>query len=79
LRITLEVYDEYQRTRGQAPKVSLWQVGENLKLVKTAMTSPKLTPKENYDRKNVMGATVKRYLKSAEKLIKNASNGIFPS
>jgi len=78
LRKTLQVYDEYMRTRGEAKKVPLWKVGENLRLVPSAMTSSKLLPEENFLRRNVMGATVKRYLKNAEKMIENAALGQFP-
>jgi hypothetical protein len=78
LRKTLQVYDEYVRTRGEARKVPLWKVGENLRLVPTAMTSSKLPSEENYLRRNVMGATVKRYLKSAERIISFAAQGRFP-
>jgi hypothetical protein len=78
LRKTLQVYDEYVRTRGEAKKVPLWKVGENLRLVPTAMTSPKYMPEENFLRRNVMGATVKRYLNNAEKIIAGTSQGRFP-
>ena len=78
LRKTLQVHDEYIRTRGEVRKVPLWKVGENLRLVPTAMTSSKLPKEENYLRRNVRGATVKRYLKNAEKMIGNAALGKFP-
>ena len=78
LRKTLQVYDEYIRTRTEAKKVPLWKVGENLRLVPTAMTSNKLMAEENYLRRNVMAATVKRYLNNAEKIISGTSLGKFP-
>lgn len=78
LRKTLQVYDEYIRTRCDVKKVPLWKVGENLRLVPSAMTSSKLTADENYLRRNVMAATVKRYLKNAERIIEATSKGKFP-
>jgi hypothetical protein len=78
LRKTLQVYDEYMRTRGDVKKVPLWKVGENLRLVSTAMTSSKLMADENFLRRNVMGATVKRYLKNAERYIDGTAQGKFP-
>ena len=78
LRKTLQVYDEYIRTRTEAKKVPLWKVGENLRLVPTAMTSNKLMAEENFLRRNVMAATVKRYLNNAEKIISGTSLGRFP-
>jgi hypothetical protein len=78
LRKTLQVYDEYVRTRTEAKKVPLWKVGETLRLVPTAMTAPKYMPEENFLRRNVMGATVKRYLKNAEKIIAGTALGKFP-
>lgn len=78
LRKTLQVYDEYLRTREDVKKVPLWKVGENLRLVPTAMTSSKLMADENFLRRNVMGATVKRYLKNAERYIDGAAHGRFP-
>lgn len=78
LETTLAVYDEYLKYKGQKPKVPYWRIGENLTLVPKAMTSPKLTKKENYDRKNTMAATVLRYIRSAEKMIENVAQGKFP-
>jgi hypothetical protein len=78
LRKTLQVYDEYVATRNASKKVPLWKVGENLRLVPTAMTSNKLMAEENYLRRNVMAATVKRYLNNAEKIISGTSLGRFP-
>ena len=78
LRKTLQVYDEYLRTRVESKKVPLWKVGENLRLVPSAMTSSKLMADENFLRRNVMGATVKRYLKNAERIINGTTQGKFP-
>ena len=79
LENTLNVYDEFMKYKGQKPKVTLWQIGENLTLIPDAMTSPKLMPKENADRRNWMGSSVKRYLSSAELIIENVVLGKFPA
>jgi len=42
------------------------------------MTGPKYMPDENFLRRNVMSATVKRYLKNAEKIIAGTAEGKFP-
>ncbi len=78
LRKTLQVYDEYMRSKSETKKVPLWKIGENLRLVPSAMTSSKFTIDENFLRRNVMGATVKRYLKNAERMIDGAAQGKFP-
>ena len=78
LETTLAVYDEYLKHKGQIPKVPYWKIGENLTLDTKAMTSRKLTPKENYDRKNTMAASVLRYIRSAEAMIANVALGKFP-
>lgn len=79
LEKTLDVYDEYMKHKGQNPKVPYWKIGENITLIPKAITSPRLKPKENADRRNSMGSSVKRYLKSAEKIIANVALGKFPA
>jgi len=78
LETTLAVYDEYMKYKGHKPKVPNWKIGEILTLIPQAMTSPKLTPKENADKRNSMGSSVKRYVTSAEQIIENVVLGTFP-
>lgn len=79
LETTLAVYDEYMKYKDQKPKVPNWKIGESLTLIPQAMTAPKLTPKENADKRNSMGSSVKRYITSAEKIIENVVLGKFPA
>ena len=60
-------------------KAKLWEVGVELRLVRTAMPNPNDMKQDNAIKRNVMAATVKRYLKQAEKVIAGTSLGIFPS
>lgn len=78
LQKTLQVYDKYLQVKDEKPKVPLWKIGEQMRLVRTAMTSDDISPNEQQDRKNVMGASVKRYIANAEKLISNTAKGRFP-
>jgi hypothetical protein len=60
------------------PDLKLWQIGQRLKLVPSAMPKvgdsiPKLAKK-----RNTMAATVGRYLKKAEAYIRNTAVGKFP-
>jgi hypothetical protein len=75
---TLTVYDLYMETRNQVPKLKLWEIGERLRVVEKAMTKG-LT--DNHDimiKRNVMAASVKRYVNQAEKMIANTVLGKFP-
>jgi len=78
LRKTLQVYDLYMVHKDQKPKVPLWKLGEQLRLVPSAMTTDKMTVNERQVFRNVMGASVKRYITNAEKIIANAALGRFP-
>ena len=59
-------------------KPSLARIGEKLRLVDDAMPDPKDTKEIASDKRNVMAATVSRYLKKAKLLIGNAGKGRFP-
>ncbi|BDT77884.1 hypothetical protein PKF023_16870 [Polynucleobacter yangtzensis] len=78
LQKTLQVYDKYLQVKDEKPKVPLWKIGEQMRLVRTAMTSDDISLNEQQDRRNVMGASVKRYIANAEKLIANTAKGRFP-
>jgi len=78
LRKTLQVYDLYIEHKDQKPKVPLWKLGEQLRLVPSAMTTDKMTVNERQVFRNVMGASVKRYITNAEKIIANSALGRFP-
>ena len=78
LETTLLVYDEYLKYKGATPKVPLWKIGENLTLIKTSMTTPEMSQNERQVFRNSMGASVKRYITNAERMIANAALGRFP-
>jgi hypothetical protein len=75
LMITLKVYDY----RLAHPELKLWEVAMVLDQFK--LFKPRTNPDkklEGDDEKNVMAATVSRYLKKAEAMIMNAGLGRFP-
>ena len=78
LETTLAVYDEYLKHKGQVPKVPYWKIGQNMRLVPSAMTTDSMSMNERQVYRNVMGASVKRYITNAEKMIANAALGKFP-
>ena len=78
LEKTLQVYDEYLKVKDEKPKVPLWKIGEQMRLVPSAMTTGNMTTSEKQVFRNVMGASVKRYIANAEKLIANTELGRFP-
>lgn len=78
LETTLAVYDEYLKHKGQIPKVPYWKIGQSMRLVPSAMTTDNMSMNERQVYRNVMGASVKRYITNAEKMIANAALGKFP-
>ena len=78
LETTLAVYDEYLKHKGQVPKVPYWKIGQSMRLVPSAMTTDSMSMNERQVYRNVMGASVKRYITNAEKMIANAALGKFP-
>lgn len=78
LETTLAVYDEYLKHKGQVPKVPNWKIGQSMRLVPSAMTTDSMSMNERQVYRNVMGASVKRYVTNAEKMIANAALGKFP-
>lgn len=78
LQKTLQVYDEYLKVKDMKPKVQLWKIGEQMRLVPSAMTTGNMTTSEKQVFRNVMAASVKRYIGNAEKMIANVALGKFP-
>jgi hypothetical protein len=78
LQKALDVYDCYARLVKLNGKAKLWEVGVELRLVRTAMPSGKDLKQDTAVKRNVMAASVKRYLKQAEMLIASTSLGVFP-
>jgi hypothetical protein len=80
LRDMLMVYDRCQ-LREQQPRAqqpSLWQIGEELNLMRTAMPKPGDKPKDLADKRNKMSNKVSRYRENATRIIANTAFGRFP-
>jgi hypothetical protein len=81
LRVMLETYDAWYANQ-QMPKeerLYLWQIGESIKLVPTAMTLKKDTQAERTNKRNVMTMAVSRYVRQAKRIIANTAKGEFPN
>jgi len=81
LRITLSVYDLWLANQ-RGPKegrLTLWEIGKELRLNSDAIKDAESA--STHDRavgRNVLGATVGRYVKQAKSMITNAEQGRFP-
>jgi hypothetical protein len=81
LKVMLATYDAWLANE-QLPKTerkTLWQVGEQLKLVPSAITTAKDTKYELANKRNVMSVAVSRYVKQAKAIIANTAKGQFPN
>ena len=74
------VYDAVKENelRSKAEKKSLWQIGESLKLVPSAMPNKYDNKYDTRNNHNTMTMTVSRYYRSAINIIANTSLGQFP-
>jgi hypothetical protein len=75
LRIALEAWLLRQQTD---PKHTLYQIGCLLKVNPSAVIRKKDTAADKLVKKNIMNATVSRYLRWARNIRQNVGNGIFP-
>ena len=78
MRIALNIYDTYKAAKKSGEKMTLWQIGNKLKIVRSCVISPTDTPATITDKKNTLAAAVKRYLNQAEAAIKNSATDSFP-
>lgn len=78
LQKTLQVFDAYLKVKDRKPKVPLWKIGEQMRLVPSAMTADNMSVNERQVYRNVMAASVRRYINNAEKMIANTALGRFP-
>lgn len=80
LKRMLMVYDAVKENelRSKAEKKSLWQIGESLKLVPSAMPNKYDNKYDTRNNHNTMTMTVSRYYRSAINIIANTSLGQFP-
>jgi len=75
IKQALEVYD----FKLANPGLKLWEIGNaipRLQLENKLKTSD--TPSQRADKRNVLAATVSRYLRRAESAISNVEKGVFP-
>jgi hypothetical protein len=81
LRVMWETYDAWYASQ-QLPKserLYLWQVGESIRLVPSAMTRKNDTQAERTNKRNVMTMAVSRYVRQAKRIIANTAKGEFPN
>lgn len=64
--------------RQAEPKLTLAEIGQRLALVHSAMPKKVDQPKEAAAKRNIMAATVSRYLKKVTAMIENTAIGKFP-
>lgn len=77
----LETYDAWCANQ-QLPKserLTLWEIGESIKLVRTAITRSSDTKAERTNKRNVMTMAVSRYVRQAKRIIANTTKGQFPN
>ncbi len=78
LRIQLDVYDAVMaKKRGEVDK-TLARIGQELRLVLTAMPQSTDLKDEAEHKRNVMAATVSRHFKAAARIVANVARGKFP-
>ena len=75
----LSVYDAVIASKTSPKRITLAMIGQALKLVPTAMPHRHDNIYEAAEKRNVMGATVSRYFKEAERIIANTAKGQFPN
>jgi hypothetical protein len=81
LRIMLETYDVWLANQ-QLPKeqkMTLWEIGDSIKLVADAVSRKSDTPAERTAKHNVMSVAVSRYVRNAKVIIANTAKGEFPN
>ena len=81
LRVMLETYDAWHANQqlSKSERLTLWQIGESIKLVPTAITRKSDTQAERTNKRNVMTMAVSRYVRQAKRIIANTTKGQFPN
>ncbi len=81
LKVMLSVFDavELNKYKPKANRLTLWQIGESLKLVPTAMPHKWDNAYDTRKKHATMTMTVSRYNKEASVIIANTSKGQFPN
>lgn len=81
LTTTLAVYDLWaaNQAKPKEDRLTLWQIGKELNLNRQAVKDAESkTAADRLIGRNVLGATVGRYVKQAKSMITNAEHGRFP-
>lgn len=80
LRLTLSVYDEYMKNQKlkKSQQKTLWEIGVDIRLVSSAMPNAKDDKVDNYEKRNLMAASVSRYLRRAKAIVEGVALGKFP-
>lgn len=80
LKTGLAVYDAWaaNELRPKDQRKSFWEMGQDLKLIPSALPSSGDTKFELTNKKNVMTVAFSRYLKTTRQIIENTSHGRFP-
>jgi len=81
LRTAYSVYLDYleNKSRPKGEQLKLWEIGTKLRLVASAMPAKDDIYADNLVKRNVMAASVNRYIKQAKQLIDGVGRGIFPA
>jgi hypothetical protein len=81
LLTALAVYDKWVKNKAEpkAEQLPLWQIGKSLNINEKAIKlAESKFAYERLDGRNVLAATVSRYVKQARAMIENAATGKFP-
>lgn len=80
LKQMLRTYDAWSASQRlpKAEQLSLWAVGESIKLVPSAMPAKGDVASDRTVKHNIMTVAVSRYVKQANAIIANAALGVFP-
>jgi hypothetical protein len=81
LLTTLAVYDLWveNQTKAKEERLTLWEIGKALNINKPAIKDAQSSfTADRLVGRNVLGATVSRYVKQAKSMIENAAAGKFP-
>jgi hypothetical protein len=81
LRTMLETYDAWFTNQAlpKSQRKTLWEIGDSLKLVTSAISKSNDTKEDKITKHNVMSVAVNRYVTNAKAIIANTSNGEFPN
>jgi hypothetical protein len=81
LRLALDAYDVWvsNQSKSRTERLTLWEIGSTLKINRAAIKKAESgSDDEKLEGRNVLGATVRRYVKQAQAMIENAGLGRFP-